>query len=129
MNTTTPNWTDKTILIVEDVDSSRRYFEAALKLTKANLIYARNGQEAIDVLERKQGIDLILLDIYLPLVSGIEVLKHIRKTDPKIPIIVQTAYTGYHNEKEALQAGANVFLSKPVSLTSLYLEIEQFFSR
>ncbi|MDP2723327.1 MAG: response regulator [Bacteroidales bacterium] len=128
MNTTAPNWSDKTILIVEDIDSSRRYFEAALKLTNANLLYAHNGQQAIEALKNSETIDLVLLDIYLPLLSGIDVLKHIRKTNPTIPIIVQTAYTGYHNEKEALQAGANVFLTKPVSLTSLYKEIEQLLS-
>ena len=128
MNTPTPNWSEKTILIVEDIDSSRKYFEAALKLTKATLVYADNGQEAIDIIKSRLKIDLILLDIHLPIISGIEVLKHIRKTDPKTPIIVQTAYTGYHNENEALLAGANLFLSKPVSLASLYVEIEKLLS-
>lgn len=50
MNTENHNWSGKTILVVEDVDSSRRYFEAALKLTKANLLYAKNGKEAIDII-------------------------------------------------------------------------------
>ncbi len=124
MSSTSFNWAAKTILIVEDVDSSRRYFEAALKLTKARLLYAVNGKEAMDLLDKDPTIDLVLLDIYLPLVNGIDVLKHIRKVNKDIPVIVQTAYTGYHNEEEAFDAGANIFLAKPVSLNSLYQEIE-----
>ncbi len=124
MTTSNLNWSEKTILIVEDVDSSRRYFEAALKLTKAKLLYAANGQEAITLLNQDTKIDLVLLDIYLPLINGIDVLKHIRKINKSIPVIVQTAYTAYHNEEEAFDAGANIFLAKPVSLNSLYGEIE-----
>jgi CheY-like chemotaxis protein len=124
MSPTSLNWSEKTILIVEDVDSSRRYFEAALKLTKAKLLYAANGKDAMTILDNDPTIDLVLLDIYLPLINGIEVLKHIRKVNKTIPVIVQTAYTGYHNEEEAFDAGANIFLAKPVSLNSLYQEIE-----
>lgn len=124
MSSTSFNWAAKTILIVEDVDSSRRYFEAALKLTKARLLYAVNGKEAMNLLDKDPTIDLVLLDIYLPLINGIDVLKHIRKVNKVIPVIVQTAYTGYHNEEEAFDAGANIFLAKPVSLNSLYQEIE-----
>ncbi len=119
------NWIGKTILVVEDVDSSRRYFEAALKLTQADLLYAKNGKEAIDIINNNDKIDLVLLDIYLPMINGIEVLRHIRKIKVDIPVIVQTAYTGQHNEDEAFDAGANIFLAKPVSLSSLYQEIEQ----
>ena len=125
MNADNHNWTGKTILVVEDIDSSRRYFEAALKLTHANLIYAKNGKEAIEIINNNiNKIDLVLLDIYLPMINGIEVLKHIRKINTHIPVIVQTAYTGYHNEEEAFDAGANIFLAKPISLSSLYQEIE-----
>lgn len=111
---------NKFILIVEDVDTSIRFFEAALGKSQARLLWAKNGEEAINILNSHlDEIDLVLLDLNLPFINGFEVLKHIRRFDEELPVIVQTAYLFTGERKLSLSLGANDFISKPVQLNDL----------
>ncbi len=118
---------DKTILVVEDVDTSIKFFDAALRKSKARILWAHNGQEAIDkVTEFKDDIDLVLLDLNLPIVNGFEVLKYLRKLDKDMPVIVQTAYLFSGERKTSMSMGANGFISKPIQLNDLLFNIANF---
>ena len=119
------NWTDyqfekKTILIVEDTESSILFFNAALSRSKAKLLWAKDGAEAIErFISNYADIDIVLLDLNLPKVSGFDVLKKIRNISSEIPVIVQTAYLFSNERKSSMDLGANDFISKPIQLDEL----------
>lgn len=109
---------NKTILIVEDTESSIRFFDAALQRTGAKIVLAKDGDKAIEVFDG-QSVDLVLLDLNLHNSSGFDVLKYIRAKDKKIPVIVQTAYILSGEEEQSNKLGANGFIAKPVRLNDL----------
>ncbi len=119
------NWndyqfTDKTILIIEDVESSIKFFEAALSKINSNLLWAIGGDDAIRVFDdNRNTIDIVLLDLNLPVVNGFKVLEHIKKVSPNIPVVVQTAYLFSGEEEKSISMGANAFIAKPVHLELL----------
>lgn len=116
---------NKTILIVEDTESSIRFFDAALKRTGANILLAGDGDEAVQLFDDNK-VDLVLLDLNLYSTSGFDVLKHIRKDDKKTPVIVQTAYILSGEEQESRVLGANDFIAKPIKLDQLLLMIRKY---
>ncbi|PLX05845.1 MAG: response regulator [Marinilabiliales bacterium] len=119
------DFSNKVILIVEDIDTSSRFYKAALKSTNAKLILVENGQTAIDVFESSNKIDLVFLDLNLPDFDGFEVLKHIRKTNKEIPIVVQTAYMLSGEEETSYELGANDFITKPITIDVLQKTIDK----
>lgn len=115
----------KTILVVEDTETSIRFFDAALKKTNAKTLFAEDGNEAIKLYDENK-IDLVLLDLNLFTTSGFEVLKHIRANDKQTPIIVQTAYILSGEEQLSREMGANDFMAKPIKLNSLLQSLNKF---
>jgi CheY-like chemotaxis protein len=118
---------NKTLLIVEDTESSIRFFDAALKRTGADILLASDGDEAIKLFDYN-NVDLVLLDLNLYKTSGFEVLKHIRKEDKKVPVIVQTAYILSGEEQESRDLGADDFIAKPIKLENLMLILKKYLS-
>lgn len=120
-------FTDKTILVVEDVETSIKFFDAALRKSQANILWAKNGEDAIEILNKNlDQIDLVLLDLNLPGINGFEVLKHIRNLNIELPVIVQTAYLFSGEKKTSLSMGANGFISKPIQLNDLLYNIAKY---
>lgn len=118
MITNTFKWSNKTILIAEDEDSNYRYLEMVLNKTKANILWAKDGIEAINMCKQHEP-DLILMDIKMPNMDGLEATREIKKTHPEIPIIAQTAYAMENDEHLSLEAGCNSYLSKPIKANKL----------
>lgn len=87
-----PDWSQKTILIAEDLDDNFAVLAALLKKTHINLVRAHNGAEAIDIASAKENIDLILMDISMPDVDGIEATRIIKQQFPQKIVIAQTAH-------------------------------------
>lgn len=113
----------KTILIVEDDLSSRLYLNKVLENTGAALLNAFDGQEAIDITRQNSDIDLILMDIQLPLIDGYQASETIRTFRKDIVIIAQTAY-GLHGDTERLvSSGFNDFIIKPIMPKLLFEKI------
>lgn len=108
------DWTSKTILIVEDNAANFEFFKAVLSRSGAKILEATSGKEAIDLVKSDQLIDLILMDIQMPDMTGYETTKVIRKLNIKIPIIAQTAYAMPHDKEKSLEAGCDNYLAKPV---------------
>lgn len=119
------NFKNKTILIVEDTESSIRFFDAALKRTNANLLLVGDGDEAMKVFDNND-VDLVLLDLNLYTTSGFDVLRHIREADKKIPVIVQTAFILSGEERESRELGASDFIAKPIKLDYLMLLLNKY---
>lgn len=113
------NFIGKTILIVEDEEAIQFFFEKALKKTQANLFFVRDGYEAIDLIQKNTEIDLVLMDIRLPRMDGIEATAKIKLLNPELPIVVQTANALPSVYESAIKSGCNEFITKPIRIETL----------
>lgn len=109
----TYSWPNKSVLVAEDEESNFRFIEMLLSQTNVNLLHAKNGNEAIDLFLNNK-FDLILMDIKMPELDGLEAVKEIRKTDTNIPIIAQTAFAMENDEIQSIEAGCSNYISKPI---------------
>jgi hypothetical protein len=123
---TTYSWSGKTILIVEDNETSNIYFEAALRKTKAVLIWAKNGLDAVEMVKSNKQVDLILMDINMPKLDGIEATRIIKSLNPEIVIVVQTAFILSGEERMCQEAGCDEFITKPIRLKYLLDTINRY---
>ena len=119
------NFIGKTILIVEDEDFSQLFFEKSLKKTNANLLFAKDGIEAIEMVMKNLDIDLVLMDIRLPRMDGIEATSKIKQINPEIPVIIQTAYAMDSALYEAQNSGCDGFITKPIDIRALLLILQE----
>ncbi len=120
------DFSGKIILIVEDTETSNRFYNAALSRTNAKLLWALDGEEALVKINDNSDIDVVLLDLNLPGISGFEVLKTIRKNDKELAVIVQTAYVLSGEEAACYELGADDFITKPIMLEQLLGSLERF---
>lgn len=126
MNINTSKDEKKTILIAEDVDSNYLLLNALIGKTY-NLRWAKNGEEAIKMF--KENIpDLILMDVKMPQIGGLEATRIIRSYSTDIPIIALTAYAFESDKEQALEAGCTDFLAKPVQAGELSKIIKKYIS-
>jgi PAS domain S-box-containing protein len=105
---------DQKILVVEDDRHSVEYFRILLEQLGASITHVHSGNECLSLLQSGAKFDIILMDIQLPDISGIEITKAIRKFDMEVPIIAETAYAQVEDRKDCLDAGCNDFIAKPV---------------
>jgi CheY-like chemotaxis protein len=116
---------NRTILIAEDDEISFKFMDLILtRKTNVNIIWAINGQMAVDFCRMYEHIDLVLMDIQLPVMDGIEAIKQIRLFNPGLPIIVQTANAFNDEWEKCFQAGCDDYITKPINLQDLMLKIE-----
>ncbi len=120
------NFTNKKLLLVEDNPTSMIFLEEVLGSTGATLLKASTGNSAFDILSQHDDIDVILIDIQLPDVSGHEIVRHIRKTDTTIPVIAQTAYASDAEREKALESGFTDFMAKPINPAYLRKMIRRY---
>ena len=90
VNRNSYKWPKKTILVADDVPTNYLLIEATLKNTNAHLIWAKNGQEALDIC-MDIDVDIVLMDIQMPVMNGIEATRAIKAIKSYIPIVAQTA--------------------------------------
>ncbi len=102
------------ILIVEDDLSSRLYLNKILERTGVELLNAADGQEALDIARNNPDIDIILMDIQLPVMDGYISTKKIREFRENIIIIAQTAYGLIGDKEKILNSGFNDYIIKPI---------------
>ena len=114
----------KTILVAEDVESNFLLLKALLGKTY-RLLHAYNGKEAIDMFVEYTP-DLILMDVKMPVMDGLEATRLIRVQSPTIPIIALTAFAFDQDRVRVLEAGCNDFLTKPLSPPLLKQTIEKY---
>lgn len=108
------DWKDKTILIAEDEPTNFSYLREVLKPTGVNLLHAHNGKEAVDTIKFNKRIDIIIMDIKMPIMNGFEATKLIKEMAPEIPIISQTAYAMENEIEIARNTGMDDYLIKPL---------------
>jgi two-component system, cell cycle response regulator DivK len=119
------NWMGKTILVVEDVETSNMYFKAALSRTNVNILWAVNGLEAIEQVKSHQDIDLILMDIHMPKMNGFEATAEIKSFKKDLKIIMQTAYVLSGEKERSFNIGCDDFIEKPINFKRLLATIQK----
>lgn len=112
------------VLVVEDDVVSRILLNEILKQFSLTVLFARNGQEAVDMVKADSSFDLILMDLKMPIMNGYEATEKIRELGYTNPIIAQTAYASIDDKSKVSAGGFNGYLSKPINKNSL-LEILQ----
>ena len=117
----------KTVLVVEDNELNMKLFHDLLEASGYNILQTRNGLEAIDI-ARAHRPDLILMDIQLPEVSGLEVTKWIKEDDDlrAIPVIAVTAFAMKGDEERIRQGGCEAYLSKPISVATFLSTVKSY---
>jgi len=117
---------EKTILIAEDDETSFVFLKYVLAKENVKILHARSGQEAIDIFETHPGIDLILMDIKMGGMNGIEATQIIKSKNPDIPIIAQTAFALSTDKDNILKAGCDDYITKPIRKKELLEKINSF---
>jgi two-component system cell cycle response regulator DivK len=117
----------KTVLVVEDNELNMKLFHDLLEASGYDIVETRNGLEAID-LARTHRPDLILMDIQLPEVSGLEVTKWLKEDDDlrSIPVIAVTAFAMKGDEERIRQGGCEAYLSKPISVAKFLETVKAY---
>lgn len=119
-------WEGKTILIAEDEEANFLFLKAALSKTKAKILWARNGKEALNIINSNEKVDLILMDIKMPEMNGIEASTKIKQINNNIPIIAQTAYASEEDIEKYVEAGCSDCLPKPFTKEKLLKIISRY---
>jgi two-component system cell cycle response regulator DivK len=117
----------KTVLIVEDNELNMKLFHDLLEAHGYDTLQTKDGREALK-LARKYRPDLILMDIQLPEVSGLEVTKWIRDDEElkSIPIVAVTAFAMKGDEEKIRQGGCEAYIAKPISVVNFLETIERY---
>ena len=102
-----------TILLVEDDDSMRLLTTAKLK-HRFNMVCARDGMEALEVLERR-AVDLIIADVMMPRMDGYTLVKTLRERGDPIPVLLLTAKQSFEDKREGFSSGIDDYMTKPVN--------------
>ncbi|MBN2614378.1 MAG: response regulator [Bacteroidales bacterium] len=110
------------ILVAEDEEVNYQYIEILLRKfpIPIDIHHVMNGQEAVTYCQNGHKVDMILMDIKMPEMNGIEATKLIREKHPLLPIVAQTAYARVEDKEAALAAGCNEYLSKPFRKDHFY---------
>ncbi len=116
----------KTILVVEDDIHSTLLLEIILKPTKATILNAKDGFEAIEVCKKNTNIHIILMDVQLPKLDGLKTAKEVKKILPHVPIISQTANAMHQDKQKSLDAGCVDYITKPINKKELLQKIAKY---
>lgn len=124
LESNTYTWKDKLFLIVEDDPASSMLLEIILSRTGAKLLFAESGEKAVEIVKRTRGIDLILMDIKMGGINGLQATTLIKKISPNLPIIAQTACVVYGDKERCIQSGCSAYIPKPI-ISEVLLETIQ----
>ncbi len=116
------NWKDKTIVVVDDTEINFVLIKTQLRKTNANIIWLKNGQEAVEYVQNQKVVDLLLMDIRMPILDGIQATLIIKKMAPEIPIVIQTASVMGNAYNDISSSGCDDVIFKPI-VSSKLIEI------
>ena len=111
-----------TILIAEDEAMNFLFLEILLKNQidlGYTILHAKNGAEAVEICKKNDTINLVLMDLKMPVMDGFEAVRLIKEFSPELPIVAQTAFSSIEDKEKVFAAGFNDFLSKPINKEAL----------
>lgn len=120
------DWSEKTILVAEDEETNYSFIKAALRRTGAQIIWVQNGKLAVEECISNPSINLVLMDMKMPIMNGFDATREIRSQLPNhMPIIAQTAFAMAGEREKSIEAGCDGYLSKPIKPKELIELISQ----
>jgi len=122
-------WDKRSILVAEDEDINYQFIEELLAPTGASVVRAVNGEEACRLVAENPSFDVVLMDIKMPKVSGLEATKKIKSLFPALPIIAQTAYAFSDDREKAIKAGCDDYIAKPIQGDKLLELVKTMFDK
>ncbi len=103
------------VLVAEDIDVNAEIIREFLQKHGAQVLVAKDGKEAVELFtKKKRSLDLVLMDVHMPVMTGYEAAQHIRAVNPKVPIIAMTADVLTEDLQKCIDAGMNDYLTKPI---------------
>ena len=120
--------TDKRILIVEDDEMNFIYLSQIFRMIHGNIFRAKNGKSALEM-TKDNNYDIILMDIQLPDLNGLEITRRIREFNKVTPIVAQTAARNPDETDEAIEAGCNEILIKPYTINDLTTTLDRMLNQ
>ena len=119
-------WAEKKVLLVEDEETNIILIQEFLSITQIKITVSKNGKNAVERVETGEKFDLILMDIKMPIMNGLEATVKIKSIHPGIPVIAQTAYALSEEREQALDAGCDDYLTKPIRREDLVLMMAKY---
>jgi signal transduction histidine kinase/ActR/RegA family two-component response regulator len=117
---------DMAILIAEDDNINYLYLETVLAKSRIKLIRANNGLEAVELCMKYPEISLVLMDIKMPFMNGLDATRRIKEHFPELPVIAQTAYAMQEDKTKASAAGCDDYITKPIKKSELLALIDKY---
>ena len=123
------NLKGKTILIAEDEHSNYLFIKEVLKNTGVKLLHVENGKDAVELCRKNPEIDLILMDLKMPEMNGYGATVKIKKFRPDLPVLAQTAFAMFDEEKKAFDSGCDDYITKPLNKDILISKIKNLITK
>lgn len=120
------NFRGKTVLVVDDVSFNLSLIDIFFRNTGAQILFATNGRDAVELCIATPDISIVLMDIQMPVMNGLEATREIHKTFPAKPVIAITAFVHSDDKQRCFEAGCNDFLTKPCSREDLLRTVNNF---
>lgn len=120
------DWSNYTIVIADDVEENYVFLKGIFNHTGINIIWAKNGQEAVDLCNSNE-IDIVLMDIRMPVMDGLKASRLIKKDNPDIHIIAQTAFANPEDKANCFKCGCDEYFKKPINHEKLFGVISKYF--
>lgn len=121
------DFSKKRVLVVEDNQISFKLIDAVLKQVKANVVHASNGKKAIEACASETHFDLVLMDMQMPEVDGLEATRRIKQIRPDLPVVATTANIYAESAIACQEAGCDGFLTKPLQFRKMFELMQSFF--
>jgi CheY-like chemotaxis protein len=121
------DFSGKVVLVVEDTMMSFKLLKAVLSQVNASVVHAKDGLQAVEHCQGDQPFDVVIMDIQMPGMDGIEATREIKKICPDLPIIAATANTFDDEERACLEAGCSAYITKPLQFSRLFGLMQKIF--
>ena len=123
------NWSGKKLLIAEDEELNYKLYIEMFKPTGIEVVHAENGRVAVDSFANGQNFDIVILDLKMPEMDGIQAFKHIKKINKEVPVFAITAFAMEEEKQEIEAMGFNKYFAKPVNKEELFSTLNEFLSK
>lgn len=117
------------ILIAEDIESNYLYLNAVLTKLGGKIQWVKNGLEAVNFIKENSDVDLVLMDLQMPVMNGYDATTEIKKLYPDIVVIAQTAFAITNDRELAFSAGCNDYIAKPIKSTDLLSLVHKYLEK